>query len=135
MPEDRIMEMLQEIKTRVALLEADKDDAVPGPRVQLFVREVIKPIESSVSGIERSVERQAAQMEGLAKQSGELYEAHKKFLAQEQERKEAEAREKQLGPTLKRWGAIAGAIGGIWFAFRIAGTLLEAYLKAQGFTP
>ena len=135
MAEERIVDLLQELKTRVVILEREKDDAAPGPRVQLFVREVIKPIETAVNGIERAVEKQAAQMSGLAEQSEELYEAHKSFLSKEQARKDEEAKEKTLTATVKRWGAISAAIGSIWFLFRIGGTLLEAYLKAHGFTP
>ena len=80
MAEERIIEMLQDIKTRVAILEREKDDATPGPRVQLFVQKTIEPIEKAVQGIERAVEKQSAQMQILGEKSEELYEAHKEFL-------------------------------------------------------
>lgn len=132
--QERITAMIRDLETRVILLEQEKDDARPGPRVELFVQRVVEPIKASVSGIERSIERLAAEGQKTAQDSRELYDSYKEMIKKEQERKDEEAKEKQLVPTLKRWGAIAGAVGGIWFAFRIAGTLLESYLKANGFT-
>lgn len=131
---ERIIEMLHAIDRRLTVVEREKDDAIPGPRVQLFVKQNIEPIERAVQGIERAVERQSAQMESLGGKSGELYEAHKEFLRREQERKDKEAEAKTLGATLKRWGAIAGSIGAMFTVFRVVGTLLESYLKAHGFT-
>jgi uncharacterized protein YoxC len=135
MPDERIIEMLQDIRTRVTVLEKEKDDAIPGPRVQLFVKQTIEPIQKAVEGIERAVERQSTQMENLASKSEDLYEAHKAFLDIEQKRKEKEAEEKTLGATLKRWGAIAASVGSIWLVMRLLGTLLEAYMKSHGLAP
>lgn len=135
MADERVLEMLQEIKTRVTILERESADAIPGPRVQLFVKQNIEPIEKAVQGIERAVERQSAQMSSLAEKSEELYEAHKAFLAKEQERRDAAEKEKTLSATLKRWGTIAASLGSIWLLFKIAGTLVDAYLTARGFKP
>lgn len=135
MADDRILDMLHAIDRRLTVIEREKDDAVPGPRVQLFVKSHIEPIEKAVQGIERSVEKQAVQMGSLTEKSEELYEAHKAFLTKEQERKDKEAEEKTLGATLKRWGTIAASLGSIWLLFKIAGTLVDAYLTARGFKP
>jgi hypothetical protein len=135
MAEERIIDMLQEIKTRVVILEKEKDDATPGPRVQLFFKQMVEPIERSVQGIERAVEKQAGQVATLTDQSKELYQAHKDFLVREQQRKDAEAARNTIPATLLRWGAYAGALGGIWLVFKVLGILLDAYLKARGFTP
>jgi hypothetical protein len=132
--QERIIEMLRELETRVVLLEKEKEDAIPGPRVELFVHRVVEPIKISVSGIERSIERIASEGQKTAEDARELYESYKDMLKREQARKDKEAEDKTVAATLKRWGAIAAAVGGIWFVFRIAGTLLEAYLKAHGFT-
>ncbi len=126
--------MLRDLETRVILLENEKDDAIPGPRVELFVARLVEPIKASVTGIERSIERLASEGQRTAKDARELYDSYKEMLKKEQARKDKEAEDKTVAATLKRWGAVAGAVGGIWFAFRIAGTLLEAYLKAHGFT-
>jgi cytochrome c-type biogenesis protein CcmH/NrfG len=135
MADERILEMLHAIERRLTVVEHEREDAIPGPRVLLLVKQHIEPIEKAVQGIERSVERQSTQMETLAEKSEELYEAHKQMLKKEQEQKDKEAEERTLGATLKRWGAIAASIGGIWFVFRIAGTLIEAYLRSRGITP
>lgn len=135
MADERVIEMLQQLTTRVALLEKEKEDATPGPRVQLFVQKTIEPMEKAVQGIERAVEKQAAQMEALAGKSEELYEAHKAFLAKEQTRKDEEAARKTIPATLLRLGAYASALGGVLGVFKIVGALIDGYLKAHGFTP
>lgn len=133
--DDRILDMLRELTTRIVVLEKEKDDATPGPRVQLFFQQMIGPFEKSVQGIERAVEKQATQMASIAEQSEELYQAHKSFLTKEQERKDAEQEAKSIPATLKRWGVYAGALGSILAVFKVVGTLIDAYMKAHGFTP
>lgn len=135
MAEERIIDMLHAIDRRLTVVEREQDDATPGPRVQLFVKQNIEPIEKAVQGIERAVEKQAGQMETLGEKSEELYEAHKEFLRKEQERKDKEAERKTVPATLLRLGAYAGALGGIWTVFKIVGALVDSYLKAHGFTP
>lgn len=135
MADERIVEMLHAIERRLTVVEHEREDAIPGPRVQLFVKQNIEPIERAVQGIERAVEKQSAQMESLGAKSEELYEAHKEFLRREQERKDKEAERKTIPATLLRLGAYAGALGGIWTVFKIVGTLIDGYLKAHGFTP
>lgn len=121
----RIDSRVQSIDSRVMLLEREKDDATPGPRVKLFVTEVVSPIQKSVDKIELSISK-------LADESKELYDAHKAFIDAEQKRKDKEAEEKTVGKTVIRWGAVAGAIGAIWFLFRIAGSLIDAYIQTRG---
>lgn len=125
-PDDmnRVLEMVQRIDTRLTLLESAKEDAAPGPRVRLFVTEVISPIKESVSEIKTA-------MKTLTDESKELYEAHKAFINAEQKRKEDEAKEKTLGATLKRWGAISAAVGSILVLLRVAGTILELYIQGR----
>jgi hypothetical protein len=135
MAEDQLKDMLHALERRLVVVEHEREDAIPGPRVQLFVKQNIEPIEKAVQGIERAVERQSAQMELLGEKSEELYEAHKEFLKQEQVRKDAEAKAKTVPATLLRLGAYAGALGGIWTVFKIVGILIDGYLKARGFTP
>lgn len=122
---DKVFEMLREMTTRLTVLEREKDDAVPGPRVRLFVSEVVSPIKESVGKIEGSIAR-------MADESKELYEAHKAFISAEQKRKEDEAKERTLGATLKRWGAISAAVGSILVLLRVTGTLIELWIQARG---
>ena len=135
MPEDRLLDMLHAIDRRLTVVEREQDDAVPGPRVQLYVKQNIEPIERAVQGIERSFEKQAAQMSSLATKSEELYEAHKAFLENEQKRKDKEAEDKTISATIKRWGAIAASVGTILTVLKVAGTLIDAYLKSRGLAP
>jgi len=127
-------EMAQQIANldrRVVGLEAIRDDGAPGPRVRLYVSEVITPIQKSVDKIESAITKLA---DGEARRDKEVegfYAAHKAALDKEQARREAEEREKQLVPTLKRWGAVAAAVGAIWFVFRIVGTVLEVYIQTR----
>ena len=131
--------MLHAIDRRLTVVERERDDAIPGPRVQLFVQQTIAqaiaPIEKAVQGIERAVEKQATQMATLTDKSEELYDAHKGFLTKEQERKDAEAKYKSTSATLLRWGAYASAAGGVLGVFKVLGALIDGYLKAHGFTP
>ena len=121
----QVLEMLHAIDRRLTVVERDRDDAVPGPRVKLFVAEVIAPIKESVGEIKNS-------MRTMADESRELYEAHKAFIAAEQKRKEEDQKEKTLKATLLRWGAISAAVGSILVALRIAGTFLELWIQARG---
>ena len=117
--------MVAKLAERVSNLEVVKDDAVPGPRVRLFVTEVVQPIKESVGKIEGSITR-------LAEESKELYDAHKAFIDAEQKRKEKEQEERTVSATLKRWGAVSGAVGAIWLLFRVVGTIIEVYIQSRG---
>lgn len=126
------------IHDRVLSLEAVKEDGAPGPRVKLFVSEVIAPIQRSVDKIESAMTK-LAEMQGEQRQAQEEFyasyqaslDADQKRKEEDQRRKEEEAKSKTVGATVLRWGAIAAAVSAIVLLLRIVGTLLEVYIQTH----
>jgi hypothetical protein len=110
---------------RLAIVEKQLDGVAPRQWVELFVKDIVQPIRDSIKGIEHSISE-------LAKDGQEIYTAFKESIRKEEERKTQKYEDGRLPNVVKRWGAVAAAVGAIWFLFRIAGTLLEMWMKARG---
>lgn len=127
----RAIDMLQQLTTRVSLLEHEKEDAAPGPRVKLFVTEVVAPIKDSVAEIKVAIKDTNSAMQQMAMESKELYEQHKSFLDSEQKRREKEMEGRTATGLVKKYLPIVTLVGAVIALFRVLGTAIEFYLAAR----
>lgn len=122
MENNGLWERVNTLSATVTRLETRMEEHAP----RRWVEGLLAPIEKSISKIELSVT-------SLSEQGKELYEAHNALLREKSQRELQELQSKTLPAMLKKYGALAGAIGSIWFAMTIARALVEGWLRQHGF--
>lgn len=116
------------LDTRMAILETRMEtveEKIDGRVTSEWVKDFAKPIQDSVARIENSIGV-------LTEKSQGLFSAHNEFLKKENERKEAEQKERTPTALVKKWGSVAAAIGAIWFLFGIGQSLLLSWMANHG---
>lgn len=90
-----------------------------------YLQQVVQPIERSVQQIEYAIKSQS-------ESTNELYEAHKKMMEKDEQRKQKEFDERTFFGLAKKWLPLAAGVVALVTLFRVIGTWLEIYLQTKG---
>lgn len=110
------------LETRIALLEQQFASYAP----REWVKDFIKPVQDSVNRMESIVN-------SLSEKADHLFDAHDSLLREKAEQERKGWLERTPLGLIKKYGPVVTFIVGIVAIYRLAGSLLENWIRAHGF--
>lgn len=118
---EKLWERVDVLTATVTKIETRMEEHAP----RRWVEQLIQPIKEAVMKIEVSIA-------SMSQKTEQVLAAHDALLKDQSAREQQTLKDQTISALVKKYGALSGAIGAIWFLLTVARALFESWLKARG---